>query len=225
MHYALILAAWSLFGSGPHAEQRFTFTTPAAPHVRVETSNGSIAVTTGRARAGVAVTVTKRADTLEQVRALDVATAQRGNDISLRAVYPKGCGGTCGGEISFAVVVPPSTVLELRTSNGQVSAGGISADARLVSSNGSVSATYAAFTSVKRVWLATSNGQISLELPASAKIGRLQMNTSVGRIGSDWPVSVDRSNLVGGSVDQTLNPGAAAVSLATSNGSIALKKI
>jgi hypothetical protein len=30
MHYALILAAWSLFGSGPHAEQRFTFTTPAA---------------------------------------------------------------------------------------------------------------------------------------------------------------------------------------------------
>jgi hypothetical protein len=222
---ALILAAWSLFGSGPHAEQQFTFATSAAPRVRVEAANGSIKVTTGRGGAGVAVTVTKRADTLEQVRALDVAVAHHGNEISLRAVYPKGCGGTCGGEISFSAVVPPGTAVDLSTSNGHITSSGLSADARLSSSNGSVSASYAAFTGVKYVWLETSNGQISLELPASSKIGRLRMETSVGRIGSDWPVNLDRSNFVGASVDQTLTRGAPSVTLITTNGSITLRKI
>lgn len=225
MHYALVLAAWSLFGSGPHAEQHLTFTTTAAARVVVTTANGSISVTTGPPGPTISVTVTKRADTLERVRALDVAADQRGNEIKLRGVYPKGCGTSCGGEISFALVVPPGTALNLTTSNGGVSALGISADAHLASSNGSVSATYSAFGGVRRVWLGTSNGQLSLALPAPAKIGRLHLETSVGRITSDWALSVDRSNFVGASVNQTLNPGAAEITLSTTNGSIVLKKI
>ncbi len=88
-----------------------------------------------------------------------------------------------------------------------------------------MSASFASFTGVKRVSLETSNGQISLELPAAAKIGRLHAETSVGKISSDWPLRIDRSNFVGGSVDQTLNPGGASISLTTTNGSITLKKI
>ena len=114
--------------------------------------------------------------------------------------------------------------MDLRTSNGQIEATGISADARLASSNGSVIASYAAFTGVKQVSLTTSNGRLELSLPASSKIGRLRMETSVGRISSDWPLRVDRSSLVGAAVDQTLGPGGPSVSLTTTNGSIALKK-
>ena len=226
MPYVVVFAlAWSIFGSGVHAEQHLTFATPAAAQVHVRASNGFVSVTTGRSGAGVSVTVTKRADTFDEVRALGVGTAQRGSDISLRAVYPKGCGSSCGGEISFTIVVPPGSVLDVQTSNGHITATGISGDARLASSNGAVSATYAAFNGVKRVSLETSNGQLSLALPASAKIGRLHVSTSVGHISSDWPVRVDRSDFVGGSVNQTLAPGAASVWLDTANGSISLKKI
>jgi DUF4097 and DUF4098 domain-containing protein YvlB len=226
MPYALLLAAWSLFGSGPHAEQHFTFASAAAPHIRIETANGSITVTTGRPGAGVSVTVTKRADTFDQVGALDVGVERQGNAIAMRGLYPKACGGgSCGGEISFAAVVPPGTSLDLRTSNGGIKATGVSGDARLASSNGSVNASYAALGGVKRVSLDTSNGSISLALPASAQVGKLHMNTSVGRISSDWPVRIDRSNFVGGSVDQTLSPGGPSITLNTTNGSIALRKI
>ena len=94
----------------------------------------------------------------------------------------------------------------------------------LATSNGSVSASYATFGNAAHVSLSTSNGSVTLALPASAKIGRLKMDTSVGRITSAWPVRVDRSSFVGGSVDQTLSSGGAAITLSTTNGSITLKK-
>ena len=226
MTYALILAAWSIFGGGQHVEQHYTLTVPAAAQLRADTANGKISVTTGRPGSAVEVTVTKRADTMSQVNALRAEVSQRNNVVTLHAVYPNGCGsGSCGGEISFAVVVPPHTALDLRSSNGSLNADGLSADALLETSNGSVSASYTGFATVSRVSLSTSNGSVSLSLPASARIGRVKMETSVGRIASDWPLRVDRTSYVGGSVDQTLSPHGAAISLATTNGSINLKKI
>ncbi len=225
MTYALILAAWSIFGSGQHVEQHYSFAVSGAAQLRVETANGKIAVTTGRPGSAIEVTIVKRADTMAQVNALSVDTRRRSNVVTLRGVYPNGCGaGSCGGEISFSIVVPPRTTLDLNSSNGNVSADGLSADAHLETSNGAVSASYAAFGNVARVSLSTSNGSVALALPASAKIGRLKMDTSVGRITSEWPVRVDRGSFVGGSVDQALSPGGAAVTLSTTNGSIALKK-
>lgn len=225
MIYAVVLAAWSIFGSGQHVEQHYTLTVAAAPQLRADTANGKISVTTGRPGSAVEVTVTKRADTMAQVNALRADVSHRNNVVTLHAVYPSGCGsGSCGGEISFSVVVPPHTSLALSSSNGSVSADGLSADARLETSNGSVSASYANFNAVARVSLSTSNGNVSLSLPASAKIGRVKLDTSVGRIKSDWPLRIDRTSYVGGSADQTLVSGGAAVTLETTNGSISLKK-
>lgn len=225
MTYALIFAAWSIFGSGPHTERHYTFAVSAPAQLRAETANGKISVTTGRPGSAIEVTAVERADTTAALNALSVDARSRNNVVTLRAVYPSRCGsGSCGGEISFFVVVPPRTELVLNSSNGNVSADGVGADARLATSNGSVSASYASFENVAHVSLSTSNGNVTLTLPATAKIGRLQMDTSVGRIASDWPVRVDRGSFVGGSADQTLARGGAAVSLTTTNGSIALKK-
>lgn len=224
MIYALILAAWQLLGSGPAAEQHFTFAVSGRASVHAVTANGKIEVAT-KAGSAIEITVVKRADTQEQVDALGADVKRQGSTVSLRALYPKGCGGgSCGGEVSFFITAPPGTTFDLNTSNGSVGADGITADASLTSSNGAVSASYAAFSGVKRVSLSTSNGKVTLSLPASAKIGRLKMDTSVGHISSDWPVRVDRSSFVGGSVDQTLAPGAATITLTTTNGSITLKK-
>lgn len=226
MAHALILAAWSLFGSGPHAEQHYTLTVSAAPHVLVGTANGKVTVKTGRVGSAIEVTVTKRADTPDQLKALGAQVQRTGNAVTLRAVYPRNCGtGSCGGEVSFDIVTPPGTELDVSTSNGSITATGIGANARLKSSNGSVNASYASLTGVTEIALSTSNGSISLALPPPVKIGRLRMDTSVGRIASDWPVNVDRSNFVGGSVDQTLVRGATAITLSTTNGSISLKKV
>jgi DUF4097 and DUF4098 domain-containing protein YvlB len=222
----MIFAAWSLFGSGPHAEQHFTFAAAGAVRMRIETANGKIAVTTGQPGSPVAVTAIKRADTIEQVNALSVDARRSGSEIVLRALYPKGCGsGSCGGEISFTVTAPPGIALDLNSSNGSIDASGISGNAVLSTSNGSVSASYAAFGNVRSVALSTQNGSVSLMLPASAKLGKVKMDTAVGRINSDWPLNVDRASFVGGSVNQTLTGGAAAITLTTTNGSITLKKI
>ena len=226
MAYALILAAWSIFGSGQHVEQHYTFSVSAAAQLHVETANGKIGVTTGRPGSAVDVTVVKRADTMAEVNALSVDARKSGKVVTLRAVYPSRCGtGSCGGEISFFVVVPPGTAVDLNSSNGSLTAEGLGADAQLETSNGSVTASYATFARVSRVSLGTSNGSVTLSLPASAKIGRLKMDTSVGRVSSAWPVSVDRTSYVGGSVDQTIAAGGASISLTTTNGSVTLKKI
>src|SRR5579863_6643609 len=169
MTYALILAVWSLFGSGPHAEQHYTLTVSSAPHVLVATANGKVTVRTGRIGSPLEVTVTKRADTLDQVKALGAQVQRVGNSVTIRAVYPQNCGtGSCGGEVSFDIVTPPGTELDASTSNGSITATGIGANARLKSSNGSVNASYASLTGVTAIALSTSNGSIALGLPSSA---------------------------------------------------------
>ena len=78
---------------------------------------------------------------------------------------------------------------------------------------------------MRSVALGTTNGSVTLGLPSNAKIGRVQrVDTTHGRITSDWPLNVDRSNYVGSSVDQTLQPGGTAINVSTQNGSISLRK-
>jgi DUF4097 and DUF4098 domain-containing protein YvlB len=218
--HALFLTLLALFG-GVQSQQHLSFTTPSTPHVRVESTNGSIAVTTGGS--SIQVTVIKKAQTQGALASLSVSAKHDGNNVSLVAVYPQNC-SNCGGEISFALTVPAGTVLDLETTNGSVKADGIGSDAKLDTTNGSVEATYASSNGVHDVALSSTNGSIALSLPSSARLGRVKMDTSVGRISSDWPLTIDRSNFVGAGVDQTVSSGGINLNLNTTNGSIGLRK-
>jgi DUF4097 and DUF4098 domain-containing protein YvlB len=218
--HALFLTLLALFG-GVQAQQHLSFTTPGTAHVRVESTNGSIAVTTGGS--SIQVTVIKKAQTQSALASLSVSSKHDGNSVSLVALYPQNC-SNCGGEISFELTVPAGTVLDLETTNGSIKADGIGADAKLETTNGSVNATYASASGVRSIVLRSTNGSLNLALPTGARLGQVKMDTSVGRISSDWPLTIDRSNFVGAGVDQQLSSGGINVNLNTTNGSINLQK-
>jgi DUF4097 and DUF4098 domain-containing protein YvlB len=217
---AAVLALLSVFGGGVTAEQHFTFAPPHAPLVRVETSNGSIRVRAGGGR--VEVTARKEAGSQAKVDALKVTATQSGNTVTIRAVFPSPC-NDCGS-VSFDVTVPSHAAVDLSTSNGSVDAGGLSGDARLSSSNGSLTAAYSNASAARTIDMETTNGSISLVLPAGTKLGVVTADTMVGHVSNDWNLTTG-GGFVGGSIKQTVHPGGVGIHLSTTNGSISIAKV
>jgi DUF4097 and DUF4098 domain-containing protein YvlB len=214
------LALFGMFGGDMTAQQYLSFSVTGAPTVRIQTTNGSINLKTGGG--SVSVTATKKADSQEKLSALKVTSSQSGGTITVTAVFPSSC-NDCGS-IAFDVSVPAGAKVELAATNGSITAGGLSADSRMTTTNGSVRATYASAASVRAVAIETTNGSVTLALPANAKIGRVHGSTVHGGMSSDWPLNVNRVNYAGANVDQTLQAGGTTINLSTENGSISLKK-
>jgi DUF4097 and DUF4098 domain-containing protein YvlB len=216
----LLSLALLAFGDDMTAQQYLSFSVTGTPTVRIQTTNGSINLKSGGG--SVSVTATKQADSQEKLNALKVTSSQNGSTITVTAVFPSSC-NDCGS-VAFDVSVPNGAKVELATTNGSISAGGLSADAHISTTNGSVHAAFASTSGVRAVSLTTINGSVTLGLPSNAKIGRVQGSTTHGRISSDWPLNVDSANFVGSSVDQTLQPGGTNIDVSTQNGSISLHK-
>lgn len=212
-----VLLALSM-SAGVTAQQHLTFTPAAAQLVRVQTANGSIRVTTGGSK--IVVTVTKKADSQSGLVALGVSTSTSGGTVALRATFPDEC-TNCS--VSFDVTVPKGLKLDLSSTNGSVSADGISGDATLASTNGSVSATYASASPVRDVEMSSLNGSVSLALPGNARLGHVSADTKVGSFSNDWGLSANRG-MVGASLDATVNANGISIKLSTMNGSISLTK-
>jgi DUF4097 and DUF4098 domain-containing protein YvlB len=202
------------------AQQHLTFSVQPAPTVRIDTTNGSINLKTGGNR--VDAVATKSADSQAKIDNLKVTSTQSGNVVTIHGVIPDPC-SDCGS-ISFDVTVPPNAKIELITTNGSVTANGLSGNASLNSSNGAISASFASASGVKTIAAETTNGSVTLALPGNAKLGRVQLSTNVGHISTSWPLTINRSNYVGANADQTLSPNGTNINLTTTNGSIAMRK-
>ncbi len=216
----LTLALLAYGGDDMTAQQYLSFSVTGTPTVRIQSTNGSINLKTGGG--SVSVTATKKADSQEKLNALRVTSSQNGGTISVTAVFPSSC-DDCGS-IAFDVTVPAGAKVELATTNGSITASGLSADARMSTTNGSVHAGYTSAGGVRAISMESINGSITLGLPSNAKIGRVHGSTTHGRISSDWPLNVDASNYVGSNVDQTIQPGGTNIDVSTQNGSISLRK-
>ena len=216
----LLSLALLAFGGDMTAQQYLSFSVTGTPTVRIHTTNGSINLKAGGA--GVSVTATKKADSQEKLNALKVTSSQSGGTITVTAVFPSSC-DDCGS-IAFDVNVPAGAKVELSTTNGSITAGGLSGNSSMSTTNGSVEATYASTASVRSVAIETTNGSVTLGLPSNAKIGRVHASTMVGHLSSEWNLSINRTNYVGSNVDQTIQPGGTAINLSTGNGSISLQK-
>jgi DUF4097 and DUF4098 domain-containing protein YvlB len=214
---AVLLAA---NGGDVTAQQNLNFSVQPAPTIRIDTTNGSINLKTAGTR--VAVIATKSADSQSKIDNLKVTSTQTGNIVTIHAIIPNPC-NDCGS-ISFEATVPPNAKIELITTNGSITATGISGNASLNSSNGSITGTYANASGVKTIAAETTNGSVTLTLPSGAKLGRVQLSTNVGHISSSWPITINKSNFVGATADQTLTAGGTNINLTTTNGSISITR-
>jgi Putative adhesin len=220
MPASLLALLLGIFGGNVTVQQHLTFSAGAAPTVRIESTNGAINLKTGGTR--VDVVATKSADTQEKVDALKVSSSQNGGTVTVRAIFPQPC-NSCGS-IAFDVTVPAGTKVELATTNGSIGARGLSADTKLTTTNGSIGADFASAGSVRSVVIESTNGSVTLALPSSAKLGRVHADAMVGHISSDWNLNVNRTNVVGANVDQTLLPGGLFLNISTTTGSISIRK-
>src|SRR5262245_30275663 len=115
---------WSLYSAEDVVAE--SFTTTSTPTVVVETFNGSIEVHTG-VTGKVTSTVTKRGSGMTQEDAnddllnIDVQMIQAGDTVR---VIAKRLAGHSGGGANVDLFVPPGSVVDLHTNNGQVATHG-----------------------------------------------------------------------------------------------------
>lgn len=140
-----------------------SFPTKAPPKVIVETFNGRVDVT-ATSPGEVHAEVTKRAGASTQEAAeadldnIDVTLAQDGDTVVIRArVTDQKLVGHRSADVT--VQVPEQSMLDLRTTNGKLSAIGLLGDVIAESSNGAVNVK----GSRGKLVLATANGAVKVE--------------------------------------------------------------
>jgi DUF4097 and DUF4098 domain-containing protein YvlB len=136
--------------------------TAEKPTIVVETFNGNIDITIGAGTA-VKVDVTKRGsgDTTDEAKAdlknIQVTMNQEGSTVRVTAQRTDKRTDIGNSGASAKLTVPPGSILQLRTSNGKVTASGEAAAVTVQSSNGAVDVRGA----TGALDLKTSNGNIT----------------------------------------------------------------
>lgn len=142
--------------------------------------------------------------------------------------------------VSYRILVPEGTDLELealnghvrvagvrggvsaRTTNGSIRLAGVDGIVRVRTTNGSVRAEYdEGFRLGHPAELRTTNGSVELTVPAAFS-ARLEASTTNGGITTDFPVTVE--GRIGRRVSAVLGDGGPELRLATTNGGIRLRR-
>jgi len=153
--------------------------TAEKPTIVVETFNGNIDITIGVGTA-VKIDVTKRGsgDTADEAKAdlknIQVTMNQEGSTVRVTAQRTDKRTDVSNSGASAKLTVPPGSILQLRTSNGKVTASGEAAAVTVQSSNGAVDVRGA----TGALDLKTSNGNIT----TNGGSGTIALETSNGVI-------------------------------------------
>lgn len=211
--------------------------------------NGSVTATGAKGNASVrAIKRTRKGD----LSAVEIRVVEDGDGVILCAVYPKASGTGCQlrhngsddddrGEVTvdFIVEVPSGVRFEGSTVNGDVDAGGLTADAEVTSVNGDVALATSGIGSATTV-----NGSVKLSLGKASWDGTIEATTVNGRVVVVMPQPTDltiRASMLNGdfesdfpitiqgktsrqSVKGTIGKGGPELKLQTVNGGIALRK-
>jgi hypothetical protein len=234
---------WCRDEEGSRDYERFCEVRPltmAAPStLKVDTSNGSIAVTGGSRRdIGIQAKVMAQAETLTEARSIvaDVKITTDGGQI--QADGPRMVGRR-GWWVSYRIETPTRQNVDLGSSNGSVTLTGLDGVLRAGTSNGSVHATDLSGD----VKVTTSNGSLQISLNGSTWVGAgLEATTSNGSLRVDMPrdysahlvahtgnggLSIDRpvtmQGRIGREIDTTIGRGGPTVRFHTNNGSLVIR--
>ena len=235
---------WCRDDEGSRDYERFCEVRPlamAAPStLKVDTSNGSIAVTGGTRRdISIQAKVMAQAETLTEARAIvaDVKILTDGGQI--HAEGPRMMGRR-GWWVSYRIETPTRQNVDLGSSNGSVTLTGLDGMIRADTSNGSVHANDLSGD----VKVTTSNGSLEISLSGSTWVGAgLEATTSNGSLRVDLPrdysahliartanggLNIDRpvtmQGRIGREIDTNIGRGGPTIRLRSNNGSVNIRE-
>lgn len=232
---AVLLGCSGCFLAGPLYKETRHSVTPYVPNtgIRVQTTNGKIAVNRSTSGGDVSITATVRCVSEERLQQT-VVTPQRGSDgvLHVEVAWPNGKRKNREG-CDLVIETPGAEGVELRSSNGSITLADLSGLAKLRTSNGSIkvdrhAGPVEAKTSNGKVSLQGAQGSAKLEstngtINASDVAGALDAESSNGSLelslgrGSSGPVRAKTSN---GSVKLGVGGLTGTLELRTSNGKI-----
>jgi hypothetical protein len=208
----------------------------AAP-IDVTGRNGTVEIVAEPSADRVSITATVQAKTQERLDATTIYAERDANGtLVLKAIFPDDKPEN-GEGVAFRVLIPSANGVRARTSNGSVTIAGLSGEADLTASNGTirvdshdgpltaktsnapVTATLAHATPLALI--TTSNGRIELRVPASAR-------ANVSAATSNGQVSVLRNGETtrhGTSARLELNGGGSSITANTVNAPILIEVI
>lgn len=198
------------------------------------------------------VTATKRGRKSDP-KSVEIKVEETANGVTICAIYPSQEGNSCHGgksrgrrehdendvHVNFVVRVPAGVTFIGRTVNGDVEATDLEGDARVTTVNGDAAVSTRGWAEASTVngnvtasvgradWTGpaefqTVNGSVTLTLPASVNAD-VRASTVNGDIESDFPLTV-RGRFGPRNVNGTIGSGGRSLSLATVNGSIAIRR-
>jgi DUF4097 and DUF4098 domain-containing protein YvlB len=175
-----LVAAVSACNLELHAEpvterEEKSFTVSGRPDVTLITFDGSIEVRSWD-RNEVAVTIERRAATVEAAKSLEVRTDQKGDRVLVEVVQPKGADVHfgLGPSASLRVSVPRTSNVEARSGDGSIRIDDVTGRVSLRSGDGSIAGT--ALAGVLDAH--TGDGSISLDRVS----GRIKVDTGDGSV-------------------------------------------
>ncbi len=107
--------------------------------------------------------------------------------------------------------------------NGEVEARGLTGNVEISTVNGELEIQLAELDEGRRVELSSVNGSVRLEVPGGAG-AEVEASTVHGDIRNDFGLEVDRSGIVGKSLDGTIGGGGARILLSNVNGSVDIRQ-
>ncbi|HLF29100.1 MAG TPA: DUF4097 family beta strand repeat-containing protein [Anaerolineae bacterium] len=161
-----------------------SFETGATPRVVAETFNGEINVLAAEA-GQVSVDVIKRgagfsrAEAEDDLANVEVTLTQEGDTVRIVARRLNAAFNVGNSGATIELSVPAGATLELSSSNGEVTASGVTGDVQLNTSNGDVEVRDGA----GRLDLGTSNGSVTIDAQA-AVVDAHTSNGSIDFVGS-----------------------------------------
>ena len=187
----------------------------------------------------------KAEDLLEKV---EIIIDYDSDKISIEGEYPRRCnnrsffdslfGSNSNVTIKYWIKVPKETDIDLKSTNGRVTADDITGLVDLSTTNGSIEASNIQgsvdahttngaikvqlnkFKNNNRIILKTVNGSVKLSLPDDAKAD-VKASTVNGSISTDFPLTI-RGKFIKKNLDGEINGGGGRISLSTVNGSISI---
>ncbi|MBI4364866.1 MAG: DUF4097 family beta strand repeat protein [Candidatus Latescibacteria bacterium] len=153
-------------------------------------------------------------------RDTDVTLETANGEVRVRGVAGELEASTTNGDVR---VTQAEGRIDLTTTNGEIEIMGASGSAKARTTNGSVVAELRALGSRDAVELMTTNGNVEVYLPGDAK-ATMDAQTTNGRVSMTLPITM-RGMVTSKVVRGTINGGGAAVTLATTNGNVEVRRL
>ncbi len=223
-------------------DSTYTFTLTEGGRISLDNVNGDVTIEAWD-RDEVSIEAVKKGRSQEALDAARIEVDARDDAIHIETRYPerRRHGRHDAASVDYTLYVPRTAELDeielvngslqldgiagdvaASLVNGEVEARGLTGDAEISTVNGELEIELAELDAGRKVELSSVNGSVRLEVPSGVG-AEVEASTVHGGIRNDFGLEVDRSGMVGRSLEGTFGDGGARIRLSNVNGSIEIR--